>query len=187
MNSIRLLIPLALICAMVFAAPAAAQEVVPAPESRPSPLALTQATLDDGTYVKVHYGSPRKRGRDIFGGLVPYDRVWRLGANEATELTTTQPIRFGGERLPAGTYSLFAIPNENTWTIIVNENLGQWGAFSYAEDADVLRVDVPVQRTERIHEAFSINLEQEEGEEGARLVVTWDRTRVTVPIESVSQ
>ena len=186
MNSIRLLLPLALIGAMVFASPASAQEVVPAPDSRPSPLALAQATLGDGTYVKVHYGSPRKRGRDVFGGLVPYDRVWRLGANEATELTTTQPIQFGGKRLPAGTYSLFAMPHENSWTIIVNENLGQWGAFSHAEDADVLRVDVPVQRTERIHEAFTINLEQEEGESGARLVMTWDRTRVTVPIAAAS-
>ena len=186
MNSIRLLIPMALIGAMVFAAPASAQEVVPAPESRPSPLALAQATLGDGTYVKVHYSSPRKRGRDVFGGLVPYDKVWRLGANEATELTTTQPIRLGGELLPAGTYSLFAIPHENTWTIIVNENLGQWGAFSYTEDADVLRVEASAQRTERIHEAFTVNLEQEEGEPGARLVMTWDRTRVTVPIEAVS-
>lgn len=187
MNSIRSLAPVSFICAFVIAValPAAAQDVVPAPESRPSPLALAQATLHDGTYVKVHYGSPRKRGRNVFGALVPYDKVWRLGANEATELTTTQPIRFGGKPLPAGTYSLFAIPHEGSWTVIVNENLGQWGAFSYSQDADVLRIDAPVQRTEQIHEAFTINLEQDEGESGARLVMTWDQTRVTVPIEAV--
>ena len=188
MNSLRLVVRLVLLSALTLAVvlPASAQDVVPAPDSRPSPLALAQVTLGDGTYVKVHYSSPRKRGRDIFGGLVPYDKVWRLGANEATELTTTESIRIGGKQLPAGTYSLFAIPHENSWTLIANGNLGQWGAFSYAEDADVLRLEAPAQRTEQIHEAFTINLEQDEGQSGARLVMTWGQTRVTVPIEPVS-
>ena len=183
---LRLPVCAALLIAAVTLAPAAsAQDVVPAPDARPSPLALTQITLDDNTYVKVHYSSPRKRGRKIFGELVPYESVWRLGANEATELTTTQPIRIGGEELPAGTYALFAIPREDSWTVIVNENLGQWGAFSYSEDADVLRFDVPVERTDSIHEAFTMNLEQDDDSSNPRLVMTWDRTRVTVPIEPI--
>ncbi len=160
----------------------AAQNVVPAPDTRPSPLALAQITLEDGTYIKIHYSSPRKRGREIFGGLEPFGEVWRFGANEATELTTTQPILFGDSELPAGTYALFAIPTEDTWTIIVNENLGQWGAFSYAEEDDVIRVDVPAQRTEQTYEAFTISLEENEDEPGAAMVAVWDDTRISVPI-----
>jgi hypothetical protein len=108
--------------------------------------------------------------------------VWRFGANEATELTTTQPILFGDQELPAGTYALFAIPREDTWTIIVNENLGQWGAFSYSEDGDVLRVDVPAQQADKIYEAFTIRLDENEDEPGASMVAVWDNTMITVPI-----
>lgn len=166
--------------------PAAGQDVVPAPEPRPSPLSISQLTLDDGTYIKIHYGSPRKRGRVIFGGLEAYDKVWRLGANEATELTTTKSIRFGGKVLPAGTYSLFAIPAKDKWTVIVNKNLGQWGAFSYDVAADQMRVEVPVETPAEAYEAFTINLNKNEGEKMARLEMVWDKTRVTIPIESGS-
>lgn len=167
------------------ARPAAAQEVVPPPEARPSPMAVAQTTLNDGTYVVVRYSSPRKRGREIFGGLEPYDAVWRLGANEATEMTVTQDVRFGGTRLPAGTYSLFAIPGEEQWTLIVNSNLGQWGAFSYDAEGDVARIDVPVEHTDRIFEAFTISLEPNDDETAAALSMVWDQTRVTLPIESI--
>lgn len=162
-----------------------AQEVVPPPDARPSPMAVAQATLSDGTYIAVRYSSPRKRGREIFGELEPYGAVWRLGANEATEMTVTQDVRFGGTRLAAGTYALFAIPNEDKWTIIVNHNLGQWGAFSYDESADVARIDVPIEHTDRIYEAFSISLEPSDDESAASLSAVWDQTRVTLPIESI--
>lgn len=186
--STRLLLLVAVAAVFLFVAPhSQAQDVVPAPDARPSPLALTQITLDDGTYVKVHYSSPRKRGRTIFGGLVPYDSVWRLGANEATEMTTTGPIRIGDEELPAGTYSVFAIPGEDAWTLIFNRNLGQWGAFSYSEDADALRVNVPAQPTSSIHEAFAINLEEGEGDADAQLVILWDQTRLAVPIAGAAR
>lgn len=161
---------------------AVAQDVEPAPDPRPSPLALAQITLEDGTYVKIHYSSPRKRGREIFGGLEPLNEVWRFGANEATELTTTQPIVFGDRELQAGTYSLFAIPREDTWTIIVNENLGQWGAFSYSEEGDVTRVDVPAQQADKIYEAFTIRLDESEDKPGASMVAVWDATMISVPI-----
>lgn len=163
---------------------AAAQNTEPAPEPRPSPLAVAQLTLDDGTYVKVHYSSPRMRGREIFGGLVPLNEVWRFGANEATELTTTGPIEFGGENLPAGTYALFAVPGEETWTIIVNSGLGQWGAFSYSEDDDVLRIEVPAETTEKSHEAFTIRFDEAEGGSGANLVAVWADRQISVPIRT---
>lgn len=161
---------------------AAAQDVVAAPDPRPSPLALAQVTLDDGTYVKIHYSSPRKRGRQIFGGLVPFKQVWRFGANEATEMTVTQPIVFGGKTVEPGTYALFAIPDEDEWTLILNKNLGQWGAFSYADEDDYTRVSVPAEQAAGAYEAFGISLDKVDGEAGANMVVVWDTTRVTVPI-----
>jgi len=172
-------------CVLYAARPALAQEVIPAPEPQPSPMAVAQVTFGDGTYVVVRYSSPRKRGREIFGGLEPYGEVWRLGANEATEMTVTQDVLFGGTPLPAGTYSLFAIPNEAEWTIIVNSNLGQFGAFSYDEAADVARIDVPAETTDAIYEAFTISLEPNGDETAASLSMVWDQTRVTLPIESV--
>lgn len=177
---------LILVAALLAAPTARAQEVVPPPEARPSPLALAQITLDDGTYVKIHYSSPRMRDRQIFGALVPFGSVWRLGANEATEMTTTGPIRFGGEELKAGTYALFAIPERTKWTIIVNGNLGQWGAFSYSEDADVLRIEVPSDESDKIFEAFTMGLEKNENRPGARLIINWERTTLSVPIEPVT-
>jgi hypothetical protein len=174
------------IVVLSFVPAAAAQDAVPAPEPRPSPLALTHVTLDDGTYIKIHYGSPRMRGRDIFGGLVPYGEVWRLGANEATEMTITKNIVLGGKQIPAGTYSLVAIPEEDKWTLVVNRSIGQWGAFSYSPETDLVRIEVPVEQAGQPHEAFTMNLVKNEGEKDARLVMVWDRTQVTVPITSGS-
>lgn len=159
--------------------PAAAQQVVEPPEPRASPLSVAHATLDDGTYVKVIYSSPRKRGREIFGGLVPYGEVWRLGANEATEITTTSPLNFGGRTLEPGTYALFAIPGEDEWTIIVNRNLGQWGAYEYDEAADLMRFTVPAERISESYEAFTINFEEDTQD----LALMWDQTKVTIPVE----
>lgn len=180
---VSLLAFVALLLTMIGGQSAAAQDVVAAPEPKASPLALSHITLDDGTYVKIHYSSPRKRGREIFGGLVPFGEVWRFGANEATEITITQPILFGGEEVEAGTYAVFTVPGEDEWTIILNRNLGQWGAFSYAEDADYARLTVPAERADDSYEAFTITLEENEDGSGAMMHVAWDTTRVSVPIE----
>lgn len=180
-------IPLVLLatCLVFGSRPAAAQEVVPPPDPRPSPMAVAQATLADGTFISVHYSSPRMRGREIFGGLVPLGEVWRLGANEATQMTVTQDVQFGGTRLPAGTYALFAVPDEENWTIVVNANLGQWGAFSYDQQADVTRIEIPAETIEQSYEAFTISLEPTEDETAANLTMVWDQTQVTVPIEAL--
>jgi len=175
------------IAALLNATGAFAQEVVPAPEVRPSPLALAQTKLEDGTYIKITYSSPRRRDprtgqpRQIFGALLPYGEVWRLGANEATELTTTGDILIGGQQLPAGTYSLFAIPNPDTWTIIVNRDLGLWGAYEYNQANDVFRFDVPVVTTSEIYDAFTISFD----ETGKHLSMMWDRTKAVIPIASL--
>ncbi len=162
-------------------------EVVPPPRSgslERSPLALA-TTWIDSTYVKIVYGSPRKRGREIFGALVPYGELWRTGANEATEITTTGDLIFGGHRLPAGTYSLYTIPYPDRWTIIINRALGQWGAFDYNPELDLFRFDVPTRQTNKLYEGFTISFEEENGQ--TYLYLRWDRTEVRIPIAVASE
>jgi hypothetical protein len=155
-------------------------EVVPAPEPRPSPVAIASTKLEGETYVRVVYGSPRMRGRDVFGGLVPLGEVWRTGANEATEITLDGPVTIGGQAVDAGTYALFTIPGEDEWTVILNRGLGQWGAYAYDESADVTRFTVPTGMSNAQNEAFTVRFE--EAENGSSLVLLWDRTRVDIPI-----
>ncbi len=148
---------------------------------RPSPLEMVTMKYED-TYVKITYCRPSKKGREIFGGLEPYGKVWRTGANEATEITITGDIMIGGEKLMAGTYSFFTIPEEKEWTIIINSDLGQWGAFTYNADHDVLRVTAQTESTDQIYEAFTIEFEQK-GIQKTNLNLIWDRTKVIIPIE----
>lgn len=97
--------------------------------------------------VSINYGSPSVKGRVIWGQLVPYNKVWRAGANEATTFTTDQPLMVEGKNLPAGTYGFFVIPGEKEWTIIFNKTAKQWGAFEYKEKDDALRVMVKTTKT----------------------------------------
>lgn len=187
-----LLLAAALLLSVGFSSTATAQTVVAPPEERASPLQMTRVMLGDdagSAYVKVMYSSPRKRDRVIFGELVPYDQVWRTGANEATELTTTAPLEIGDETIGAGTYSVFTIPGEDEWTIIFNEGLNQWGAFGYDEGLDALRITVPAETMDQMYEAFTIGFEGGAAEEDAEdtgetnLVMMWDQTKVSIPIE----
>lgn len=148
--------------------------------ARKSPIVIARV-LNDGTYIKVVYGQPYKRGRKVFGNLVPYGEVWRTGANEATELTVTEPILFGGDSLAAGTYSLFSIPNPARWTIILNNRLGQWGAYEYDSTFDYLRVQVPAEKLEETVEAFSIQF-GDVANDTTSMIMKWDRSRIAVPI-----
>lgn len=152
-----------------------------APKPRKSPLAVSQFKSGK-TYVRIVYSQPHKNERTVFGGLVPMGKIWRLGANEATELTTTQKIKIGGKTLQAGTYSIFAIPNEDKWTFIFNSDLGLWGAYDYNSKSDVIRFDVPVKPTSQTWEAFTIKLEK--NGKDAVLIISWDNTSVEVPVET---
>lgn len=147
---------------------------------RPSPLEMVTMKYEN-VYVKITYGRPHKRGRNIFGDLLPYGEVWRTGANQATEITVTGPIRFGSHQIQPGTYTLFTIPNKDNWTIIMNSELGQWGAYNYNSKLDVVRFDVPVTHTSTVYEPFTIEFEQKA--QSAELVMMWDRTKVSIPIE----
>ena len=129
-----------------------------------------------GPNVKVTYGRPYKKGRDIFGGLEAYGKVWRLGADEATEITFDKGVVFGGRQVSAGTYTLFAIPEKDEWTIILNKELHQWGAFKYDQSKDLLRVKVHAKHLDNVVEQLTITPREHE------LVIEWDHTNVTVPI-----
>ena len=136
------------------------------------------------TKVSVFYCRPSKKGRVIFGDLLPYGEVWRTGANEATTLETNKDIQFGGETLKAGKYTLWTIPGEEEWTVIINEKQYGWGVgfdtkASREADADVLQVKVPVEKTEQTTEMFTI--EFNEGSETSMDLI-WDQTKVSVPI-----
>ena len=150
-----------------------------AQEQRVSPLSVASSRYKD-TYIKVVYSQPQKKGRQIFGKLVPYNEVWRTGANEATELTVTTDITFGGNELKAGTYSIFTIPKEKVWTIVVNADLGLWGSYNYNPKRDVIRFDVPIEETEDVAEAFTVNIDPNNNR--ANLILQWDKTKVSVPI-----
>lgn len=153
----------------------------PDPNRRKSPIAIAKVTHNN-TYIKIVYGQPYRRGRTIFGDIVPYGEVWRTGANEATEITTTKDILVNGKRLEAGTYSLFSIPRPERWTIIFNSNLGQWGAFDYSRDQDVLRVDLLPFNTGEMTEAFSITFDEVKKDSTA-FVIEWENKIVRVPVE----
>jgi hypothetical protein len=129
--------------------------------------------------IKVVYGRPQKKGRAIFGAMEPYGKVWRTGANEATEVTFYKDLSFGGQPLKAGTYVLHSIPGEKEWVIILNSNLNVWGAYQYDESADVLRVKIPSTTNPESLEAFSIAFRK--GDEMA-MVLGWDTTRVEIPL-----
>ena len=138
----------------------------------------------DDLTIKVFYNRPSKKGREIFGGLVPYEKVWRTGANEATTFDTNKDLIIEGKTLRAGKYSLWTIPREVTWTIIFNTEHGQWGVDSQGEpnrnpELDVLQVDVHAVQQDQVFEQFTIDFEKT-GED-AEMVLMWDTTLVSVP------
>lgn len=154
-------------------------------EKRESPIEMATYKYRD-SYIKVTYGSPYKRGRDIFGNLVPYDQVWRTGANEATEITSTRNIMFGGKFLKAGTYSIFTIPGVDQWMVILNKEVGQFGAFEYDRTKDMMRVEIKPIETPNSSENFLINFSPSDKEKEVILFLWWDRTRIEIPIGIVN-
>lgn len=147
---------------------------------RPSPLEMVTMKYED-VYIKITYGRPHKRGREIFGELLPYGEVWRTGANEATEITVTGSVKIADQPVRPGTYTIFTIPHKDHWTVILNSELGQWGAYNYNVKMDVVRFDVPVSTTSDVYEPFTIEFEQKA--KSAELVMMWDQTKVSIPIE----
>lgn len=154
-----------------------------APEHRKSPVVITSLTKGD-TYIKVVYGQPYRRDRVIFGDVVPFNQVWRTGANEATEILITNDVLLNDNLVEAGIHSLFSIPGEENWTVILNNALGEWGAFSYDENLDYLRFDVPVRNAPSTIEAFSISFDDSR-DNIYSMFLTWEDVLLEIEIELI--
>lgn len=143
-----------------------------------SPEAVAQTT-QNGLTVKVDYCQPSKKGRAIFGGLVPYGEVWRTGANEATIINFAQNVTVAGHPLKAGDYSLWTIPSQQGWIAVFNGQTGQWGTM-YDQEKDVLRVPVSARPHSPTAERFTISFTPATG--GTDMILAWDQTEAVVPI-----
>ncbi|MGB3590859.1 MAG: DUF2911 domain-containing protein [Nonlabens sp.] len=155
-------------------------------EDRLSPLDVVIQRDDNGAAVtRVIYSRPSKRSREIFGNLVPYKQVWRTGANEATEIEFYKDVKIQDQLIPAGTYSIYTIPYEDSWTFIINQATTQWGT-QYDQDLDVARFQIPTYPSPDTIESFSISLVENAGNK-ATLFMGWDDTISACEFEIVSQ
>jgi len=144
------------------------------------PVLKIQDKTTDPLIARVIYSRPQKKGRKLFGNLVSYGQVWRLGANEATEIEFFQDVKVGGQKIKKGRYTLYALVDTDKWTLILNKETDTWGAFRYDTKKDVVRAPVPVQKQSTVTEAFC--MEFEKTKTGADLVVSWDDVLVRLPI-----
>ncbi len=147
---------------------------------RKSPPMTAEGQVGDAQ-VTITYGAPSVRGRTIYGDLVPYNQIWRTGANEATTISLSDDVMVEGQMLPAGTYSVFTIPGEEEWTIIFNEEAEQWGAYDYDESKDALRVQVTPNMLEESAEVLAFALED------GQMVLRWDNTEVPVSMSPAAE
>jgi Protein of unknown function (DUF2911) len=148
--------------------------------ARPSPAAKASCALADGRTITVDYSSPRAKGRKIFGGLVPYGQVWRAGANEATAFVATADLMVGGTHVPAGSYTIFAIPDKDKWTLVISKKTGEWGTAYPGPSEDLARVDMKVSALPTAVENFTIAFDKNGG--GCTLRMDWETTRASVEI-----
>ena len=164
---------------LIAAAPATAQEFSGLDKSPMDIASYPSSYRVSDKAVRVIYSRPQLKGRSL-SDLCPAGEVWRTGANEAPEITFYKDVKFADQEIKAGTYSLFTIPGSSEWTVILNKNLNQWGAYSYSKDSDAVRVTVPSSTAGESLEAFSIAFK--EVDNGVHMVMGWDKTRVAVPI-----
>jgi hypothetical protein len=143
------------------------------------PVLKIQDKITEPLVARVVYSRPQKAGRTIFGGLVKYGEVWRLGANEATEMEFFKNVKIGGKKINKGRYTVYAITNEKTWTIIINKETDTWGAFKYDPKKDAARKEVTVQKTDTVLESLAMAFEKTST--GFNLVIGWDNVKAAVP------
>ena len=148
-----------------------------------SPPAKASCTLADGKTTEVDYSSPRAKGRKIYGGLVPYGEVWRAGANKATTFVTNTDLMVGGNHVPAGSYTIFTIPNKDKWTLIISKKTGEWGIPYPGAGSDLLRVDMKASALPSAVENFSIAFDKSGG--GCTLRMEWETTRASLEISKM--
>jgi hypothetical protein len=147
---------------------------------KPSPAASASCDLGGGKTIKTDYSSPRMKGRKIFGGLVPYGEVWRTGANDATTFVTSSDVVVGGKNVPAGSYTIFTVPNADKWTLIINKKTGEWGIPYKYESDELARVDMKVSKLPSPVENFTIAYDK--AANGCTLRMDWETTRASVDV-----
>jgi hypothetical protein len=145
------------------------------------PILKIQEKLNEPLLARVVYSRPAKNNRVVFGELIEYGSIWRLGANEATELELFKDARIGNLKVKKGRYTLYAIPTEKNWTIIINRDTDTWGAFKYDQKKDVGRVTVPVEKTSEITEYYTMFFEK--NGPTVNLQVYWDNYKAAIPIQ----
>ncbi len=148
--------------------------------TRPSPPAKAECALADGKTITVDYSSPRVKGRKIFGEHEPYGQVWRAGANEATTFVSSADLKVGGKDVPAGSYTIFAIPNPDAWTLIISKKTGEWGTAYPGPAEDLVRVDMKASKLPSLVENFTIAFDKSGS--GCTLRMDWETTRASVEI-----
>lgn len=146
------------------------------------PILKVQNKVSEPLIARVVYSRPQKNGRQVFGELVEYNKVWRLGANEATEIEFYRDVKFGNSTIRKGKYTLYAIPSPEKWTVIINKETDVWGAFQYDREKDLARIEVPVEKTPDTVEAFTLFFEKSAtSSTAATIVVAWDDTFARIP------
>jgi len=144
------------------------------------PVLKIQDKATEPLLARVICSRPQKNGRIIFGDLVEYGKVWRLGANEATEIEFYKNVKIDGKKIAKGRYTLYAIPGQDNWTIILNKDVDTWGAFKYDAQKDVIRTTVPIEKINDVVEALSMAFEKTDY--GCSLVIAWDNVKARLPI-----
>lgn len=162
--------------------PRASKVTTTAPVAKKSPMNSTSLRTEDG-YARIVYSQPMLRGRKMLGDQLAYGKMWRFGANEATEIFLTEELEINGTELPAGAYAIFAIPAKDTWTLVFNSGLGEWGAYNYDESDDVARVELPVTQGTESYEAFTIFFEEMPDAKEDKLVMAWGTNRAEAMVE----
>jgi hypothetical protein len=147
---------------------------------QPSPATKTREAFST-SFVELNYSRPSLKGRTAFGGLVPYGEVWRTGANTVTKIRFGEPVQLGGQSVPAGTYALLTIPSKADWTIILNRDTAQWGAYEYKQSLDVLRVQAKATKLATPQESLRLSLENLRPA-AADLTLAWERIQVSLPL-----
>ena len=177
-------------CCIMFSTVAFAQTNIPSLDKSPVdiayfpvnfPLLKIQDKATEPLVARVIYSRPQKNGRTIFGELLEYGNLWRLGANEATEIEFYQNVTIKNVKIKKGRYTLYSIPSEEKWTIVLNKETDTWGSFKYDEKKDMVRTDVPVQAVAQLSEAFFIFFEKINSS-SFNLVAGWDNVKVSLPI-----
>ena len=144
------------------------------------PVLKIQDKITDPLVARVIYSRPQKGGRVIFGELLEYGKVWRLGANEATEIEFYLNVKINDKKVKKGRYTLYCIPYADKWTIIINKETDTWGSFKYDLKKDLVRIDIPVQKQTEVTEEFVMAFEK--SATGANLIIAWDDVKVNLPV-----